>query len=49
MMMDFFFDVFQYIQEHKDLYAEEEYYQLLDQWLEEYTEYLKNLVRYKKS
>ena len=38
----------QYIQEHKDLYTEEEYYQIMDQWQEEYQQYLINLVKYKK-
>ena len=38
----------QYIQEHKDLYTEEEYYQLLDQWHEEYKQYLIDSVEYKK-
>ena len=38
-----------YLQEFKHLYTEEEYYQLQDQWQEEYQQYLIDLVKYKKS
>ena len=36
------------LQENKDLYTEEEYSALCDQWLEEYQQYLVNLVKQKK-
>ena len=37
------------IVENKHLYSEDEYYELLLQWQEEYQQYLINLVKYKKS
>ena len=36
------------LKENKHLYSEDEYYQLLDQWQEEYEEYLIDLVKHKK-
>ena len=38
-----------YLQEFKHLYTEDEYYQLQDQWQEEYQQYLMDKVRHKKS
>ena len=38
----------QYLREFKDLYTEEEYSALCDQWLEEYQKYLLDMVRHKK-
>ena len=36
------------LHENKDLYTKQEYEDLCDQWLEEYQQYLINLVKYKK-
>ena len=37
-----------YLQEFKHLYTENEYYQLQEQWHEEYMNYLMDMVRHKK-